>query len=129
MNTLDQSTRPTRNNGKIWVEIMIEEPDGNDFYVGLVDRPLERSIFSVAPEDFIRLDKVRWREEASQLEFRIVKQSEMVDGYHNHIYLRKSKIVLVRPIKEGSEIWADPPIYMQDTTDREERPGRPEKNS
>ncbi|MDP7035411.1 MAG: hypothetical protein QF752_13040 [Planctomycetota bacterium] len=92
---------------KLWVEIIVEEPDGNDSYVGLVDEPLEDSIFSLAGDDFVKLEKVRWREEASELEFKVVKQSEMGGDYTDHFFVKKSKIVMIRPIKKESIIWGD----------------------
>ncbi|MBI4613775.1 MAG: hypothetical protein HY720_09210 [Planctomycetes bacterium] len=93
---------------KIWVELTVENKEGDNTFIGQVDSPLDRSIFSKGSDDFVKLERVRWREDMNDLEFRIVRQEEQNEDYQDTLYIKKRKIIYVCPIRPDSAIWADP---------------------
>lgn len=94
----------------IWVEITVENQEENQSFIGQVGAPLERSIFAKSADDFVRLDRVRWREDLNEFEFRIVRQEEQGEDYGDTLFIKKSRIIFVCPIRDGSDIWADPDV-------------------
>lgn len=100
-NTLPETT------SKVWVEITVENPEEINAYVGRVEAPIEESIFAKGPEDFIKLEDVRWREDINELEFRIVRQVEQSEDYGDCLFIKKRKIVYICPIRTDSNLWAD----------------------
>ncbi len=91
-----------------WVEVTVENPEGNNSFIGQVETPLEASIFDKGPDDFVRLERVRWREDLNEFEFRIVRQEEQKEDYADCLYIKKRKIIYICPIRDDSTLWDDP---------------------
>lgn len=100
--------------GKVWVEISVDR--GGEFraYVGQVDGTIEDAIFRRAPEDFVRLENVRWLEyDGSQPEWVaddqrqlvVMRNEDMPEEYGADIYLKRSSILAVTPIRPGASVW------------------------
>ena len=92
---------------KVWVEITVENPEEINAYIGQIDAPIEESIFAKGPEDFVKLEDVRWREDINDFEFGIVRQVEQPEEYGDCLYIKKRKIVFICPIRPDSDLWGD----------------------
>lgn len=84
---------------KPWVGITVRGGMESEEWFGQLDCSLEE--FFQAPEHaFVRLNYVHWLE--SQGEFEepvIVKNDEGDPAFHHFLFLRKSEVVVVRPLK------------------------------
>lgn len=114
---------------KQWVEIGVQRGQDVRFYTGQVAGTLEQSIFDKGPDDFVRLDRVRWleceadhqssewnsyEEEAhndgdreSACELVVVRNESLPEQYDHHIFFKRCSIIMVTPIRPNATVWED----------------------
>jgi hypothetical protein len=92
-----------------WVEITYHDGDSLHFVYGTIPGTIEECILSKSPEDWIRLDNVRWLSESGTAMEKL--QDDMV-GTDSYFYLRSRTIVRVAPIRRDVEFWGkgEPPV-------------------
>ncbi len=93
---------------KVWVEIQVEMGTSSFPYVGQVDEPIEKSILGKGPDDFVKLESVRWFDSKDQSIFpAVTKQEDLEEGFQPYAYFKKKNIVIVTPIREDVSVWAE----------------------
>jgi len=84
---------------KPWVGATIRMGQDAEEWFGELDCTLEE--FFAAPEHaFIRLNHVRWLESQGEFEEPMLVRNEDNDpALHHYIYVRKSEVVILRPLR------------------------------
>lgn len=106
-----------------WVEIGVQRGQEVRFYTGQIGGTLEEAIFDKAPEDFVRLDRVRWleceadhqndewnsyeEESHDECELVVVRNESLPEQYDHHIFFKKCNIIMVTPIRQNATVWED----------------------
>jgi hypothetical protein len=93
-----------------WVEIQVEMGTASYPYVGTLAGSIESEILAKGPDDFVRLEQVRWFDSKDQaLPPSVMRQEDLEEGFVSHAYFRRSNIIIVTPIRADARVWSDRP--------------------
>ena len=87
---------------KQWYRVSVNFDDGNYMYICQFEKSLKQSVFSKKDNDFIKLQDVRWLNRNKKKKQKIVKLQDYNKDYSNIIYVRKSIIDGIFPLKKKS---------------------------
>ena len=93
-----------------WVEIQVEMGTASYPYVGQVQGGIEEAILAKGPDEFVRLENVRWFDNKDQaIPPSVTRQEDLEEGFAAYAYFRRSHIIIVTPIREDAQVWASGP--------------------
>ncbi|MHC5021311.1 MAG: hypothetical protein ACYTGX_14610 [Planctomycetota bacterium] len=94
----------------MWVEIQVEMGTASYPYVGEISGTINDTILSRPPDEFVRLENVRWFDNKDQaIPPSVTRQEDLEEGYTPFAYFKRSHIVIVTPIRDDARVWAEPP--------------------
>lgn len=92
-----------------WVEIQVEMGSASYPYVGRVAGSIEEAILQKRPDEFVRLEQVRWFDNKDQaIPPTVTRQEDLEEGFAPFAWFKRANIVIVTPIREDARVWADP---------------------
>ena len=100
-----------------WFEILYFDGIGIHFAYGTLDGSLEQEILSRRPDEWVRLDRVRWLNESGTY---LEKLEDDIVGTEGHFYLRSSSIIRVAPIKPDISFWEEGKAPLCDPIESQE---------
>jgi hypothetical protein len=91
-----------------WVEIQVEMGSASYPYVGRVTGSIETAILAKGPDEYVRLDQVRWFDNKDQaIPPTVTRQEDLEEGFAPFAWFKRANIVIVTPIREDARVWAD----------------------
>jgi hypothetical protein len=100
-----------------WVEILYFDGVGVRFAYGTISGTLEQEVLAKGPNDWVRLDKVRWLNETGTVMERF--EDDLV-GTEGFFYLRASTILRAAPIKASATFWEEGKAPLTETIESRE---------
>lgn len=100
-----------------WFEILYFDGVGIHFAYGTLSGSLEQEVLSRKPDQWVRLNRVRWLNESGTY---LEKLEDDLVGTEGHFYLRASSIIRVAPIQPDISFWEEGIAPLRDTIESEE---------
>lgn len=92
----------------MWVEIQVEMGTASYPYVGEIAGSIEEAILSKGPDEFVRLESVRWFDNKDQaIPPSVTRQEDLEEGFTPFGYFKRSHIIIVTPIRENARVWSE----------------------